>query len=617
MPVSAAGATLTARHRADQLALRSRFAGTFLAAWPVLDPFRLDDTTPAWLAVAERMVSDARRTSAATTAGYYRAHRDAELAHLNRDHGDGFARVVDDGPDPVALRTSLLVTGPVTIRRLSGQGVPVPEAARAAVVRAEAAAARHVLDGGRNTMRTTIAADPVALGWARVTDANPCWLCAMAASRGPVYKTRDSALFTSSTGGQPWHDGCACTAEPVYSRNAAWPGDGRDWARLWAEVTTGLSGEDARLAFRRAVDAQRRDRNRAGTTDDTGPEPETAPTPEPVPAPEPERAEAVPPREPEPEQPADQAQPEGVDPLDGVDLAELSDDALYDLFGDVSADPDTPEPVFDRLLAEMERRESAGTDPSPEPEPAPEAVPDLPEPVEQAPEPEPVDPLDGLDLAALADADLYRLWRDHADQPDAVERIAAELAARDARTAGPAEDAAPEPADEWPEPAVEEWPDWDAEDLTDEQRRIDELVAAGWDYRDAYAEVHQQDAAELERQERAAAVDVERRAGETRDQAVRRMYDEWLHLQLVAAEEATNGYLLTRAGEAAGIDPISVFSGPAARARKWASEELKRWWTDNPRLTFTEFRAQILGRDTDRQAAERIRSQGNDRDFGL
>lgn len=48
-----------------------------------------------------------------------------------------------------------------------------------------------------------------------------------------------------------------------------------------------------------------------------------------------------------------------------------------------------------------------------------------------------------------------------------------------------------------------------------------------------------------------------------------------------------------------------------------ASEELKRWWQDHPRRTWTECRADMLGRDSDRQAANRARGQGNDRDFGL
>ena len=63
---------------------------------------------------------------------------------------------------------------------------------------------------------------------------------------------------------------------------------------------------------------------------------------------------------------------------------------------------------------------------------------------------------------------------------------------------------------------------------------------------------------------------------------------------------------------------MELFSGPAARARKWASEDLKRWWANgHPRLTFTEFKAATLGRDRDRHQADLIALSGNGRDFGL
>jgi hypothetical protein len=147
--------------------------------------------------------------------------------------------------------------------------------------------------------------------------------------------------------------------------------------------------------------------------------------------------------------------------------------------------------------------------------------------------------------------------------------------------------------------------------------QIDQLLARGWEFRDAYAEVHGVSDDELRRQELNAALDINRRSGETREQAVRRLYAEWVHLQYLAAERATSGHVLTSEAEARGIDPISLFSGPAARARKWASEDLKRWWADNGRVTYTEWRADMLGRPSDRAKAEQIRKQGQDRDFGL
>ena len=63
------------------------------------------------------------------------------------------------------------------------------------------------------------------------------------------------------------------------------------------------------------------------------------------------------------------------------------------------------------------------------------------------------------------------------------------------------------------------------------------------------------------------------------------------------SESVTNGFLLNEAGRAAGIDPKSLFrpnpkESPAraeARAMRYASDELKWYWSEHPRLTFEAF----------------------------
>ncbi|MEU3613126.1 phage minor capsid protein [Streptomyces sp. NPDC006872] len=86
----------------------------------------------------------------------------------------------------------------------------------------------------------------------------------------------------------------------------------------------------------------------------------------------------------------------------------------------------------------------------------------------------------------------------------------------------------------------------------------------------------------------------QQRTAYTREQ-IREMYREHVYSQLLAAEDATNGYLLSRKGQAAGVDPITLFSGPAHIAYARASEDLIRWWQDHPRLTLTEYTEQITG----------------------
>lgn len=151
------------------------------------------------------------------------------------------------------------------------------------------------------------------------------------------------------------------------------------------------------------------------------------------------------------------------------------------------------------------------------------------------------------------------------------------------------------------------------EELTDEQRRVDELVAGGRDYLSAYAEVHSEDEARLAAQEAASGVD--RRAGETLQQAVRRSYDEWLHMSYLQAEKATRGSMLNRAGKKAGVDPLTLFTGPVSRARRYASEDLMRWWRQNQRMNLTQFRAQVLRRERDVAAARVTVAQSTGRDY--
>ncbi|WP_433355619.1 phage minor capsid protein [Microtetraspora malaysiensis] len=164
----------------------------------------------------------------------------------------------------------------------------------------------------------------------------------------------------------------------------------------------------------------------------------------------------------------------------------------------------------------------------------------------------------------------------------------------------------------------EQW-SWNwREEETDADRQISDLIASGrYSYMQAYAEVHGLDPAELDRQERRALLESERRPGEDIDQTVRRVYARWLDQVYDQAEQATKGSMLNAEAKKVGVTERSLLSGPASRARKYASEELLRFWADNPRLTLTEFRAQMLGRESDRKAAAQIRAGGAGREHGV
>ncbi|MFD7716185.1 phage minor capsid protein [Streptomyces sp. NPDC059814] len=102
--------------------------------------------------------------------------------------------------------------------------------------------------------------------------------------------------------------------------------------------------------------------------------------------------------------------------------------------------------------------------------------------------------------------------------------------------------------------------------------------------------------------------DMQQRTAYTREQ-LRDMYREHTWAQYMGAEDATNGYLLSREARAAGVDPGTLFSGPAHVAYARASEELKRYWTDHPRMTFVEYEEMVTGQRS--AAAETARASRN------
>ncbi|MGW4305081.1 phage minor capsid protein [Streptomyces californicus] len=99
----------------------------------------------------------------------------------------------------------------------------------------------------------------------------------------------------------------------------------------------------------------------------------------------------------------------------------------------------------------------------------------------------------------------------------------------------------------------------------------------------------------------AAVAAAERRTGDaepreriTRAKA-REMYAEYVYRQYLDAEAACRGYLLNKRAQADGVDPLSLFSGPARIAHARASDELREWWAKHGRLTQAEFIEQATG----------------------
>lgn len=251
MASTVAARRLTDAHRLAQVRLGVATIDGMLGLWGLLDVRDLDGSTDRWLRATAPYVQAQRRASAVMAADYARAFRQLELGTLA-----GFAPLLAGPVDPVRLATSLLVTGPVHLRAQMRRGLR--EASEAAAVSSARAAMRHAGDGGRDTVIGSVERDTQAVGWARVTSGDPCAFCAMLASRGPVYKTRESAGFRAhGTSATAVHDHDACTFEPVYIDDGSWPPKSREFRELWDTATAGVRGPNAqRKAFREAYEAR-------------------------------------------------------------------------------------------------------------------------------------------------------------------------------------------------------------------------------------------------------------------------------------------------------------------------------------------------------------------------
>lgn len=240
MAATLEGQRLTEAFRLAQARLGAQTVQRMFSIWSLLDPSNLDLTFERWLTAALPIIEASRQTSSLLASNYYTLLRGMELGIA-----DPFTPVLAAAASVEQVTTSLLVTGPIAIRSSLGGGVLFSQAVDLAQTKSAAAAMRHALNGGRDTVMRSMNADSRSLGWARAAAGDACGFCAMLASRGPVYSTE--------TVGFEAHDHCSCSAEPVFRHDSEWPAGSRQYREVWDRETAGLHGNDAINAFRRAI----------------------------------------------------------------------------------------------------------------------------------------------------------------------------------------------------------------------------------------------------------------------------------------------------------------------------------------------------------------------------
>lgn len=253
MAVTLAGTRLTEAHRIAQARISAATVRDLLRVWPLLDHAAIEATMPSWLSVAVPVVQRHRLQSAKLGRIYYERMRRIEVPDADRFVPPALR------PAPLdQITTSLIVTGPVTLRKAIAAlaATDVAEASQAA------AGARHAVNGGREAVLGAVEADKVATGARRITAPGACAFCSMLAVRSESGLSSDATGFKTDGSMREVfkvHDNCNCTAEPAWDSGAGQTSRNRELAALYAEATAGVgSSNNGKLnAYRNALAEQR------------------------------------------------------------------------------------------------------------------------------------------------------------------------------------------------------------------------------------------------------------------------------------------------------------------------------------------------------------------------
>lgn len=242
LEVAAAATTLeiALAARAAQLRIRAALMQDVTKVWALLDAKRLDSTFPAWLRAMSLVVRNYHGQSSATAGEAYRKARAISTQSPAPRSLVKFA----SPPAQEWMDKAFGFSGPGMLSRDTAR----PHTALSVTL---GTATRIALDGGRSTTLETIKADPLALGWYRVTDGAPCAFCALLASRGIVYKERSfehsNERFTGF-GEFKVHNDCGCSMAPAFSKDQELP----EMSQVALEVYKNRGKGDAMKAFRKA-----------------------------------------------------------------------------------------------------------------------------------------------------------------------------------------------------------------------------------------------------------------------------------------------------------------------------------------------------------------------------
>lgn len=243
-----------AEHQAAQRALSARLAEQLGPLWDLIRLGAFATTVPMWIDAVKELLEAFARMSGTLAADYYSEERD--IARVRGVYVPAPA-VIPDGKADASLRWA---TKDLWIPE-DDNPPPIETRIAAAETKAEGVARKIVADVGRDTIADALDDDPEAIGWARMTDADPCPFCALLAVRGAVYRSEATAGGSADRsfkggGNYKFHDHCSCIVAPILAGQEWEPPEYvQEWERLYAESTAGVYGTQGKLrAWRKAFE---------------------------------------------------------------------------------------------------------------------------------------------------------------------------------------------------------------------------------------------------------------------------------------------------------------------------------------------------------------------------
>lgn len=266
------GAYLAMRHAQDQEAIAADLAVSMYTLWSLLDFEELDDSTLLWLPAVLPRIRLAFLQSQRVTAVFTQNARFAalpteeplQIGVPNVELPAGLSPLAFEMPafeltDPLPVFEDFnpqAVAEKLTVQAnyMTKKAMPGPpeQLMNDALVRSSGEAIKRATDGSRGVSRQVLKRDPKATGWARVTDSDPCYFCALLASRGAYYKTKTSFKASDAkwdqhpdgakdlpkgfTGIAKVHNNCCCTLRPVFGKSSGMDAAARYYRQGWNKV---------------------------------------------------------------------------------------------------------------------------------------------------------------------------------------------------------------------------------------------------------------------------------------------------------------------------------------------------------------------------------------------